>query len=221
MPSHNSPRTRAPRGTLNPELIVDTAIDLIDRDGLAALSTRRLAGELAVRPMALYTHFRDKDAILAAVMTELLSRFEWPDPDVEDVEWLRQVMRAYFRLYTAYPALLQLDIQSTQKIDDVEAKITEQLYGRLARLNIDHRTAIGLLATLIRFVLGCATVYPTRHAWDEDPQHWERVRQEWARLPAEAYPSMHALTDDFPTFTQWDVFEFGLNAILAPLTEQG
>ncbi|WP_020661164.1 TetR/AcrR family transcriptional regulator [Amycolatopsis benzoatilytica] len=220
MSSQNTPHARAPRGTLSPERIVNTAIDLIDRDGLAALSTRRLAGELDVRPMALYTHFRDKDAILAAVTTELLGRFEWPDPGTEDVEWLRQVMRAYFRLYTAYPALLQLDVQSTRQVDDVEAKIAEQLYARLARLNVDHRTAVGLLATLIRFVLGCATVYPVRRTWDEDPQHWERVRQQWAHLPAEAYPSMHALTDDFPAFTQWDVFEFGLDTILAPLADR-
>jgi len=217
MSSPHTSRARAPRGTLSPEIIVATAIELIDRDGLAALSTRRLAAELGARPMSLYTHFRDKEAILAAVREALLDRFEWPDPGTEEVEWLRQVMRAYFRLYTAYPALLQMEVQTTRPVDEIEAKIGEQMYTRLARLNVDHRTAVGLLATLIRFVLGCATVYPARHAWDEDPGHWERVRQEWARMPAEVYPSMHAITDDFPAFSQWDVFEFGLDAILAPL----
>ncbi|WP_328609559.1 TetR family transcriptional regulator [Amycolatopsis sp. NBC_00345] len=214
-PRPKTARARAPRGTLSPEVIVHAAIELIDRDGLDAVTTRRLADQLGVRPMSLYTHFRDKDAILLAVTAELLSRFEWPDPGIDDVEWLRQVMHAYFRLFATYPAILQINVPSSE-VAEVEARMSEQIYARLARLKVDHRTAIGLLATLIRFVLGCATLYPARRAWDEDPEHWERVRQQWTRLPAEMYPAMHAATTDFPTFTQWDVFEFGLDAILAP-----
>ncbi len=215
-PRHKTAPARAPRGTLSPEAIVHAAIELIDRDGLDAVTIRRLADRLGVRPMSLYTYFRDKDAILLAVTAELLSRFQWPDPGLDDVAWLRQVMRAYFELFITHPAILQINAPA-DGVGEVEARMSEQIYARLARLRVDHRTAIGLLATLIRFVLGCATLYPVRRAWDEDPQHWERVRQQLARLPAEVYPAMHATTLDFPTFTQQDVFEFGLDAILASL----
>jgi len=215
-PRHKTAPARAPRGTLSPEVIVHAAIELIDRDGLDAMTIRRLADRLGVRPMSLYTYFRDKDAILLAVTAELLSRFQWPDPDLDDVAWLRQVMRAYFELFITHPAILQINAPA-DGVSEVEARMSEQIYARLARLRVDHRTAIGLLATLIRFVLGCAMLYPVRRAWDEDPQHWERVRQQWARLPAEVYPTVHATTVDFPTFTQRDVFEFGLDAILASL----
>jgi len=215
-PRHKTAPARAPRGTLSPEVIVHAAIELIDRDGLDAMTIRRLADRLGVRPMSLYTYFRDKDAILLAVTAELLSRFQWPDPDLDDVAWLRQVMRAYFELFITHPAILQINAPA-DGVSEVEARMSEQIYARLARLRVDHRTAIGLLATLIRFVLGCAMLYPVRRAWDEDPQHWERVRQQLARLPAEVYPAMHATTLDFPTFTQQDVFEFGLDAILASL----
>lgn len=211
-----TPRTRAPRGTLSRKVIVEAAAKLIDNEGLAALTTRRLADELGVRPMSLYTHFRDKEAILNAVADDLLARFDWPEAGHDDVEWLRQAMRAYFRLLTNYPALLQIDVtrHSTNKTQD---QLSEQVYTRLVRLKLDHRQAIGLAATLVRFVLGCALIYPARRAWDEDPQHWEQVRQELAGLPPEVYPTMHELTADFPTFTQSEVFEFGLDLIITRL----
>lgn len=52
---------------LSTGLIVETARALVDSEGLAALSTRRLAAELGVSGPSLYNHFRTKDQILEAV----------------------------------------------------------------------------------------------------------------------------------------------------------
>jgi TetR/AcrR family tetracycline transcriptional repressor len=49
-------------------------VEVLDRDGLADLTMRRLAAELGVRPSALYHHFPGKDALLAAVADEILDR---------------------------------------------------------------------------------------------------------------------------------------------------
>ena len=54
--------------------VVRHAIDVLDAYGLADLTMRRLAGELDVRPSALYHHFRDKQSLLAAVADELTAR---------------------------------------------------------------------------------------------------------------------------------------------------
>lgn len=61
--------------------IVATARDLVDAEGLAAVSTRRLAAELGVSGPSLYNHFRTKDEILQAVADSVsaqvdLSMFE-------------------------------------------------------------------------------------------------------------------------------------------------
>ncbi|WP_445399977.1 TetR family transcriptional regulator [Streptomyces sp. LE64] len=58
---------RARRPLLSKERIVETALGLVDAEGLAALSTRRLAAELGVSGPSLYYHFRTKDEILDAV----------------------------------------------------------------------------------------------------------------------------------------------------------
>lgn len=62
-----SSSTRA-SARLTREGIVTAAVDLADRDGLAALSMRRLAQHLGVDPMSIYYHLRDKDALLAAMV---------------------------------------------------------------------------------------------------------------------------------------------------------
>ena len=52
---------RTPRNTLSADLIVRTALELMEGKGTDALSLRGVAAELGVGPMALYTYFRNKD----------------------------------------------------------------------------------------------------------------------------------------------------------------
>jgi AcrR family transcriptional regulator len=58
--------------------VVARAVDVLDDLGLADLTMRRLGTELGVQPSALYHHFPNKQALLAAVADELLARADWP-----------------------------------------------------------------------------------------------------------------------------------------------
>jgi AcrR family transcriptional regulator len=197
-------------------VIVAAAIAVIDSDGLGKLTTRRLAQELGVRPMSLYTHFRDKYAILQAVSDELYGRFEMPDSTDFHVEMLRRLMRSYFRLLADFPVLLQLH-ELIDPVNPAEARISEAIHGCLRRLGFDQHATVGHKATLLRYVTGCGFVYQTRRRWDEDPGHWERYRRRLAGLPLETFPAIHELTYDFPAFTQVEAFEFGLETLLTAI----
>jgi len=59
---------------LSREGIVAAAIELADRDGLAALSMRRLAQHLGVDAMSIYYHVRDKDTLLATMADAVISK---------------------------------------------------------------------------------------------------------------------------------------------------
>ena len=48
----------AERTRLSRSAVVDRALELADREGIDALTIRRLAAELGVTPMALYWDFR-------------------------------------------------------------------------------------------------------------------------------------------------------------------
>jgi AcrR family transcriptional regulator len=61
--------------------VLDAALDLADRDGLDALSMRRLGPELGVEAMALYRHVRDKNDLLDGLIEALVGQIETIRPD--------------------------------------------------------------------------------------------------------------------------------------------
>jgi AcrR family transcriptional regulator len=64
---------------LSREAIVRTALDLVDREGIEALSIRRVADMLSVGPTNLYTYCQDRDSIVLGIVALLLSEVEPPD----------------------------------------------------------------------------------------------------------------------------------------------
>lgn len=57
------------------ERLIEAAAQLLDDEGAAALSTRRLAKEVGVSTMAVYTHFGSMGELFKAVAEEAFDRF--------------------------------------------------------------------------------------------------------------------------------------------------
>ena len=57
----------ATREPLTRPRVIELALEIIDTEGLDALNMRRLASAAGVKPMSLYHHFSNKEAILLAV----------------------------------------------------------------------------------------------------------------------------------------------------------
>ncbi|MPZ74271.1 MAG: TetR family transcriptional regulator [Nitriliruptorales bacterium] len=204
---------RAPRGTLSRGAIVDLATKIMDKDGVEAVTVRRLAKELGVRPMALYTYFRSKDDILGAVYSDLLSRLELPDSPEAGLAGVREVVHAYFHLLIEHSALIRLNIANDIS-NAGDLKVSEAIYALLLQAGLERKDAVGVAAALMRFTLGSASLYPARHNWDADADYWSRVKESLRTLPAERYPALRSFGDDLPEFTQEQVFAYGVDAIL-------
>ena len=58
------------REKLSRDRIIDTALQIMDDEGLDAVSMRRVGRELGVEAMSLYHHVRDKDALIARYHTD-------------------------------------------------------------------------------------------------------------------------------------------------------
>jgi AcrR family transcriptional regulator len=68
-------KTGAERRTqLTRERVVAAAIELADRDGIESISMRRLAQELGVEAMSLYTHVRNKDDLLDGMVDAVIGK---------------------------------------------------------------------------------------------------------------------------------------------------
>ena len=87
-------RPRKGESGLDLERIVQAAWALVDRSGMAALSTRTLAAALHVQGPALYWHVHGKDELLS-LMVEHLLRDSLSDPPAKLgwAEWLEYVAR--------------------------------------------------------------------------------------------------------------------------------
>ena len=68
-----SPQKQPRRSPLTRERVLRAAVRLADREGIEAVSMRRLGSELGIEAMSLYTHVRDKDDLLDG-MLELVIR---------------------------------------------------------------------------------------------------------------------------------------------------
>jgi len=94
---------------LNPDLIFERALAIIDAEGLEALSMRRLAADLGVEAASLYHHVADKRALLDGVIARARSEMRvTADPASGWKPFLEEVFLEYRRLLLAHPNLIEL-----------------------------------------------------------------------------------------------------------------
>jgi AcrR family transcriptional regulator len=79
-------------GALSRERIAAAAMALVDREGLSALSTRRLGEELGCEAMSIYHHFPGKAHLMDALVDLMLA--EARVPSAEQWDWLERLRRA-------------------------------------------------------------------------------------------------------------------------------
>ncbi|MEU5878950.1 TetR/AcrR family transcriptional regulator [Spirillospora sp. NPDC047279] len=108
------PPRRGPKPKLTVDRIVTTAMALADADGLGALSMRRIADELGVAAMSIYTYVPSK-AELIDVMVDRASGELAPPPDVPPGgvrdAWrsgLEHIARQNWALFHRHPWLLEI-----------------------------------------------------------------------------------------------------------------
>jgi AcrR family transcriptional regulator len=90
------------------ELVMATALEIIDRDGVDALSMRRLARALDRDPMILYRHAPSKAALLDGVAETVLGQLKVDPTDHDWAAQLRRVAHDYRRLALAHPRVVPL-----------------------------------------------------------------------------------------------------------------
>jgi len=197
--------------TLNRDEIAATALDLVDRDGLEALSMRRLADELGVGTMTLYGYFRSKAELLDALMDASLGTGDGELPDSgtwrERIVTLSRAMRAWLE---SHPALVQIRMQQTMTRPR-QFVVTERIVGALLEAGLDRQEAARAFRVLFTYVFGFVAFSPTATA---DSARRE-VRSALAALPPDDYPLLSSMTDEAAAAAAGDdQFDYGLELIL-------
>jgi AcrR family transcriptional regulator len=218
------PRGRVPRNTLSTELIVDTALRLLDAKGVDAFSMRALAEELGVGTMALYTYFRSKDELFQAARKQVIEGYCPPVAEGAWYEQVRDLCMAFYQLLTERPAVLRLlAVRSADETDvaDTASTALERILAQLRTAGLDRIEAARGYLALLQYTLGAALRHVHACVEDEDGR-LERVRSVWAGLSAEAHPTIMDLMPELLEARQESAQQYasGLDLLLAGLRQQ-
>lgn len=208
---------RTPRNTLSADLIVRTALELIEAKGFAAFSLRGLAAELGVGPMALYTYFRGKDELYDAVRDHLMALVPPVPPEAEWPDQVRSVCRGLRRLMLEHPCLAQL-LGGRPLSGHETARAAEQLLSVLRSAGFDPETAARTHTTLFTYVLGATSWEIQLAAERRDPEARRRLRTTMESLSAREFPTVVELAAELARTTGGDEqFDYGLELLIAGL----
>src|SRR3954453_21234715 len=101
-------RVNLARPPLSRDAIFRAGLELVDREGIDALTMRRLARALGVAPMSIYTHVPNKDDLVFGVVAEATTKMVLPPPETPPWDAMRAVIREFRRVAHLHPNLVPL-----------------------------------------------------------------------------------------------------------------
>jgi TetR/AcrR family tetracycline transcriptional repressor len=199
------------RPALDRDRIVAAAIAIVDAEGVAALSLRRLADDLHVTPMSLYWHVADKAELLELVGDAILAEVEVPPRAGSWQEQLRDIHRAMFDVLLRHRNAADV-VAGRARFGPTGLTLFERILQILRDAGFDEQSAFDAYLALYQFFLGFLT------SARRDPAFIEGQRQGWAymlTLPEDRFPGIRAVTPVIGRRPPDEVLELGLDIVIA------
>ena len=210
---------------LSEELIVETALRLIEEHGADALSVRRLGRALGADPSSLYRYFRHTDDLLLAVADELIGRTlrTWrPTGD-----WRADLRDLGLRMHAGALAQPRAAVLSSYRVTGRvhEIQAVEAILGVVRGAGFPDPEAVRIYHAFVDQCLAfgaldSASIAMPKTARAADADVW---RATYARLPATTHPHIAAtarhLVADMPRSSYPAALDLLLSAAAARLAE--
>ena len=220
------------RERTTPEAIVATAVAIIDNEGLEALTVRRLASELGVAPMTVYSYVRGKEEILDLVVDRVAADIVVPPAEGDWRERARELGHSLRAALLAHPDGARLI--SERPITSPNAfRLFDAGLGIFRSAGFGDHDAVAAYFAFGNYVMGCAAQDTAALRGMRKPEGYAAQTPNpadvVALLPAERYPNIHALashiyggaggspqvpTDNAADDPAMARFDFGLESLL-------
>jgi AcrR family transcriptional regulator len=209
---------RRRRPPLSRDAIVDAAIEILDADGVDALTIRRLGQELGTGAASLYWHIEGKDELCERVYDRIMGEIELPEPDpARWEEQLKDLARQAYRTMLSHNDAVRLSIGRPPAGPNT-LRIVEWMLTLMRGAGIADQPAAQFGNILGRYldasVLEAST---SSRAGDATGDAAEMLRAYWAALPADEFPNITALADTSFAEDADALFEFGLDLLMRGL----
>lgn len=195
---------RPPR--ISRDQVLKAALELVDDEGLDALSMRRLGERIGVEAMSLYGHVPNKEAVLDGVHEAVLQEMHVPAPECDwaaDLCGLALSFRATLLahpnavpLFATRPAVTRASLAYVERALTVLSAPYPDMIGRIQAFQSLVAYVVG--QTMLQLATGVEVV-----AYDS--------------LPADEFPSLARASVALADYSYDDEFIFGLEALLRGL----
>jgi AcrR family transcriptional regulator len=210
-------------GPITRLLILQTALGIVDRDGVEALSMRRLSDAVKRDATVLYRHLPNKAAVLDGVAELVLAQLS---VDTTDPDWsaqLRTVAHNFRRLALAHPNVVPLLVTRP-----LATPLGQRPPGTLRPLEdvLTLLTAAGFSGEDALHIYRVLFAYLHGHVIDELQEIVERpeesdhvLRLGLHRLSITEFPHLRALAAALASYDGAAELDRGLDLLLAGLAE--
>jgi AcrR family transcriptional regulator len=175
------------RTTLTRARVVDAAVDLADREGIDAVSMRRLGLELGIEAMSLYTHVKGKDDLLAGMADAVVSQIPLERVEADWRTALRAMILAARAAMLRHPWAARVIEGSEQP-----GPATMQYMDAVAATFLDGGFSADLAHHALH-VLGSRVLGFSQDLYDDKGEVDVEVAAAFARELAKVYPSVGAI----------------------------
>ncbi|WP_256096337.1 TetR/AcrR family transcriptional regulator [Streptomyces sp. LUP30] len=211
-----SRRARPAKAPLGREVIVRTALAVLDREGLDALTMRRVAKELDTGPASLYVYVANREDLMAAMLDEALALV----PLTGQGGWREQLH-----------ALVMASVEAMGRHEGLAAValgaiptganallVLDRMLALLKQGGLDDVTAAWAVDLLHLHIAAAAAEHSARvsRGGDEDDAVADADRR-YAALPADRYPMITALRPAL--FSSGDRDAWGLDVLLSGILQ--
>ncbi|MFI7140950.1 TetR/AcrR family transcriptional regulator [Streptomyces massasporeus] len=223
-------------GRLSRERVLAAALDLVDREGLAALTMRRLGAELGVEAMSLYRYAPGKTALLDGVVEALFLELEErlaraPAPEAAAAassEWradLHRIARITYQVCLDHPEGAPLiftrftEVPLARRAPAV-LRDHERVLGVLWDAGFDETRSAPVLRAFTAWVLGYVSV-ELRAVVDNPREPDPAFRLGLYRMPSDELPRLRATAPALAERGGVEGLAAGLDALLDRFVERG
>lgn len=147
-------------GGLDRDRITAVSVRLLDTEGLAKFSMRRLAAELGVTAMSLYWYVDTKDDLLELALDEAFGEVQVPDLTDEDADWrdqLRELASGYRTVLVRHPWISPL-VGRYLNIGPRSTVFSSAVQGVIRRTGLAPQGLTGAISAVFQFVYGFGTI---------------------------------------------------------------